>query len=76
MPEMHIMLNELRTRFGRDPAWTDHIAQAERLYEGQARFALTTLYDTIMAGALPSTPENVRKLEEERKVSQNDRESN
>ena len=50
-----------------------HVAQAERLYERQDRFALTTLYDTIMAGALPWTPENVRKLKEERRVSQNDR---
>ena len=64
--DMRIMLNEIRVHCGADPQWGAHVAQAERLYERQDRFALTTLYDTIMAGALPWTPENVRKLKEER----------
>ena len=67
MREMQVMLNEIRTRFGPDPDWSDHIAQAERLYENRDRFALTTLYDLMMRGYLPWTPANVQKLEEERK---------
>ena len=67
MREMQIMLNEIRTRFGRDPDWTDHIAQAERLCENKDRFALTTLYDLMTGGYLPWTPANVQRLEEERK---------
>ena len=67
MRQMQIMLSEIRTRFGRDPEWTDHVAQAERLYENKDRFALTTLYDLITGGYLPWTPENIQKLEAERK---------
>ena len=33
MPEMQVMLNEIRTRFGRDPDWVPDIALAERLYQ-------------------------------------------
>ena len=64
IPEMNVMLNELRTRFGRDPQWSAHIAQAERLHEGQDRFGLTTIYDLMMNGALPWTPENVQRLKQ------------
>ena len=64
MREMQVMLNQVRTLFGHDPDWSDHIAQAERLYEKKDRFALTTLHDVMMGGYLPWTPENMRKLEE------------
>ena len=66
MREMQIMLNELRTRFGPDPDFADHIAQAERLCENKARFALTALYDLMMGGACPWSPENLARLERER----------
>ena len=65
-PDMPVMLNELRTRFGHNPQWSAHIAQAERLCEAKDRFGLTTLYDLMMAGALPWSPENVAKLDAER----------
>ena len=65
-PNLQIMLNEIRTRFGADPDWTDHIAQAERFYERKDRFALTTLYDLMTGAWLPWTPANVRKLDEKR----------
>jgi len=67
MREMQVMLNEVRTRFGHDPDWSDHIAQAERLHENKDRFALTTLHDMMMGGYLPWTPANIQRLDKEQK---------
>ena len=68
MREMQVMLNEVRTRFGRDPDWSDHIAMAEQLYESRDRHALTTLYDLMTSGYLPWSPENVQKLADQQRL--------
>ena len=66
-PSMETMLNEIKIACAINPEWTAHVAQAERLYEGNDRFGLTTLYYMMCRdGYLPWTPENVASLTEQR----------
>lgn len=51
---MQVMVNEIRRMAGKRDEWVAVVAMAERLYESGSRSSLSTLYDTILAGGVPS----------------------